>query len=272
MILQNYYNNFSSVADNIANWRSLSKNELLNLYLEHEHDKNLKESYISAILCRYWGAINKYYKSSKNSASVEECFEWLTHAIMYALEHRKWKDPNSKLFDDPSGPDKVVNRCIASTRNIFYQANNNDNRKINFGLESIQRLQDDNLSYVLPSVDGFDTDCVNNIFFKDLVKEKFDNGKYIQGLIIDGILNANVFEKDKESNTIQFSKKKLAKHLRSFDDRTIDIISVNYKIDREIISEISAEMKKMLGTKLYKIIDYTLVGLSKVFKQNDLEM
>lgn len=269
MILQKIYNNFSSVADNIANWRSLSKNELVNLYIDNESNETLRESYIAAIFCRYWNAINNYYRTSKNSVCVEDCFEWLSHAILYALKHRKWRDPKNPLYTDPSAPDKVINRCIASTRKIFYQSNNNDNRKINFGLDSIEKIEEDKLSYILPSEKSFEIDCLDSITYKKIIIDKFQNNS-IQALVIDGILNGDVFEHNKEERYVTFSRRKLARHLKNLDYKYIKHISNLYNIEEQKITETSIEIKKMLGTKLYKIIDYTLVSLSKVV-DNDRE-
>ena len=52
---------------------------------------------------------------------VEDCFEWLTHAILYALDHRKWKDPNSSLFNDPLGPDKERYEAFKLILILFFQ-------------------------------------------------------------------------------------------------------------------------------------------------------
>lgn len=267
MILPKMYKSFSSIADNILkeDWRSLSKNDLLNLYIDNETDNNLREGYIAAIFCRYWNAINKYYQSSKGSVIVEDCFEWLTHAILYALEHRKWRDPESSLYNDPAGPDKALNICIASTRSIFYQSNNNNNRKINFGLESIERLEEENLSNILPADTSFESDFSNNLFLKDLVVQRFKKEKEIQGLIIDGIINGNVFENI--DGNICFSKKKLVKHLRSLNNNCISYISKNYNVCQKKVAQACEEIKNMLSNKLYKIIDYTLMVLLKVFKE-----
>ena len=267
MILHETYQNFSKVADNIPNWRLMSKNDLLNLYIDHENDINMKEYYISAIFCRYWGAISKYYATSRGSVSVEDCFEWLSHAILYALEHRKWKDPTSSLYGDPAGPDKAVNICISSTRNIFYQSSNNDNRKINFGLESIQRLQDEDLSCLLPADDSFDSDYSNTLFYRDIVSERFKKDRDIQGLIIDGIMNGDVFDKESKSDPLKFSKKKLVKHLRNINGACIKYISNTYNVGEKKVSTACQEVKKMLSPKLYKLIDCTLVSLSKTLEQ-----
>lgn len=269
MILVNYYKNFAKIADSIPQWREMSKNDLLNAYIDHEEDCNKRESYIAAIMCRYWGAIGKYYRTSSYSASVEDCFEWLTHAVMYALKQRKWRDPENKLFTDVNGPDKVLNRCIISTRHIFYQASNTDSRKLNFAVESIEGLFEDNLSYVLPADDNASDDMTANLYLKDLVRDSFNREYYIQAFIIDGIINAPVFDIDKGTMTSVFSKRKLVKHLRTIDFKYCDTFASTYTLPLDKVQEISEFLKEISSTKLYKIIDQTLEALKKKFDPNN---
>ena len=261
MILSNYFKSFEKTAEIIPDWRKKSKNDLLNEYIDHEENKQLREAYMAAIMCRYWGAINKYYQASYKSATKEDCFEWLTHAIMYALKHRKWRDPNNKLYNDPKAPDKVVNRCIASTRHIYYQAMNNDNKKLNFGLESLENLEENDLSYLIPPAEESSDTMISNIFLKDIIKNKLNSSedKMLEGLILDGIANGDVFTLDNEH--ISFNTKRLVKHLNHIDDKYCQILSDMYGVDSSKLSEISSYICKIPNYKLYKKIDSTLAFL-----------
>jgi len=66
MLLQ-YKKIHESVADRIENWRTIDKNELVRSYEKYETNPYLKEGYVAAIMCRYWGAIKKYYAKSHAS-------------------------------------------------------------------------------------------------------------------------------------------------------------------------------------------------------------
>ena len=142
-MLEDVRQSYLSFAKTIKGWDTMDKNVLANLYIKNENDENLRNSYFSALMCIYWYAIGKYYSESKNSVDIEDCYEWLIHAMTYALKNRKWTDPTNKLYSDPNGPDKVINRCIASTRQIFYQASNTAKRRVNFQCDSIDRQLED---------------------------------------------------------------------------------------------------------------------------------
>lgn len=265
MVLSSYYKMLENVADGLPNWRNVSKNDLLNSYIDHEQNPLLKEMYMAAIMCRYWGAISKYYMSSRNSISLEDCFEWLSHAIIYALEHRKWKDPNNKLYNDPSGPDKVVNRCIISTRQIFYQASNSDSRKVNFGLESIENLEEQNLSYALP-VDH--NDEAADLSLKALIRKYFKSSYPAYSFIIDGIVNGDVFDTTKGND---FNKRKLAKHLRYINDQYCGIFAKNYELAYDKVKEESQIFNHISSLRLYKLIDQALCLIKKnLEKERDM--
>lgn len=258
MILSNYYKSFEKTAEIIPNWNKQSKNDLLNAYIDHEDNKQLREAYMAAIMCKYWGAISKYYQSSYKSATKEDCFEWLTHAIMYALKHRKWRDPSNKLYNDPKAPDKVVNRCIASTRHIYYQAMNNDNKKLNFGLESLDNLEENDLSYLIPASEESSDTMISNLFIKDIIKSKLNGkeDKILEGLILDGIINSDVFTLNEDK--LSFNAKRLVKHLNHIDENYCRILSNTYGSDYDTLWRISGCISKIPNYKLYKKIDSTL--------------
>lgn len=269
MILSNYYNIFANVADRIPNWRNMSKNTLLKECVVNENNKELKDAYVAAIMCKCWPAIYKYYASSRNSVNVEDCFEWLSHAVLYTIEHRKWLDPQSSMYNDPNGPDKILNRCIASTRDIFYQASNADNRKINYGLESIEGLEEDELSYVLPTVDSFEDNVTDDkLYIKHLVQKAFNTNHEIRAFVIDGIVNADVFKKDSDTNATLFNKRKLIKHLRNIDNDYCKVIADAYNININKIVEVSKDLKEISSIKLYKAVDQTLQYVKKDYENS----
>lgn len=100
----------------IKDWEKINKNTLCNLYIENENDPKLRDSYISAIILRYWNSIGKCYYKSSGYFTSDECYNQLITAILHALKNRPWLNPASNVFNDENGPDKVINRCIESTR------------------------------------------------------------------------------------------------------------------------------------------------------------
>ena len=44
----------------VPGWRNLSKNEVIQKYVDTEEQQQ-KDGYLSAIMCKYWGSINRCY-------------------------------------------------------------------------------------------------------------------------------------------------------------------------------------------------------------------
>lgn len=221
-MLDSYKKQYEKCADlNVKeDWRKMNKNALVNRYIEVEKNPVLANAYMSAIICRYWGAINKYYNSSYNSVDKFTCHDWLVQAILRAIKKRKWLEPDNKLYGDPNGPDKVINRCIMSERLGFFQSSNTFKRKQNYGNESIEKLQEENPD--APNIPCYDPNELDEgtISIKQLVSSSFDNKDYTTAFLIDGIINYGVFEKEKTNTgdiTSIFNEKKLMRHLRALN-------------------------------------------------------
>lgn len=229
-MLSSYKSSHEKCADALIteDWRKMNKNKLVNRYLEVEKDKDLANAYLSAIIVRYWGALSKYYNSSYKVVDKMTCYDWLVDAIMRALDRRKWLDPTSTVYNDPYGPDKVINRCIISERLGYFQSSNTYKRKNNYGLESLERLQDKNdslsdiptyMQNLLPTYTPEELD-EGNISISSLVEKAFDDKEYVLAFMVDGIVNYNTFEvfKDDEGKKYSnFSEKRLMRHLRALN-------------------------------------------------------
>ena len=143
-ILEEYKAAHEKLASSIPGWKKMNKNDLINKYIEVENDPKLADVYMSAIICRYWWVIGKYFNTSKNAVKDYTIFyDWLVRGVMKAIKNRKWKDPENKLYTDKNGPDKVVNRCLISQRLEWFQHSNKKVRRLNYNLESLDKLQED---------------------------------------------------------------------------------------------------------------------------------
>lgn len=139
-MLEDIKKSYLQSANNISDWQTMDKNLLANLYLKYEHKEPEKSYYFSALMLRYWKNVYKLYKTSRSSRlEISDFTSWLAESFFVAFKYRKWTDPNNKLYNDPQGPDKVINRCIYSTRMRYYQYYNMDKRKINYITDSIDR-------------------------------------------------------------------------------------------------------------------------------------
>ena len=143
MSLEFYRKAHEARASSIEGWKTMNKNDLVNKYIEVEDNAELADAYMSAILCRYWGIIASFRKNSFRSIHDETIYyDWLTYAVMRAIDKRRWKDPQNKLYNDPNGPDKVINRCLKCARLGWYQQSNRPGKKANHATESIEQAAD----------------------------------------------------------------------------------------------------------------------------------
>ena len=126
----------------LPEWKTINKNELIKTasYLENGY---LKDSYVAAIMLNYWNKIGKFYSKCKLVTSPEDIHTWLTISVLYALDRKPWESENSSIYNDPNGPDKVINRCMECRRITFYQQLNRYNRKINSAILSLDSLVED---------------------------------------------------------------------------------------------------------------------------------
>ena len=81
-------------ADAISNWRDIDKNELCRLYCANENNP-CGEAYLSALICKYWNNIYKYYNQSQGYATLEDCYDIVIDAIQNIIRRRPWEDEKS---------------------------------------------------------------------------------------------------------------------------------------------------------------------------------
>ena len=250
-------------------WRKMNKNDLINKYIEIESDPVLANAYISAIVVRYWNAINKYNMLSHKSAEPEFYHEWLVGAILRGIKNRKWKDPNNKLYNDPNGPDKVINRCIISERLVWYQGANTYKRMQNFNMESIERIQEEpEEASFLPSYEETQLSA-GSLDIKGLINKSFNNKEYVMAFMIDGIINYNTFEKSKNTegkSFITFSEKKLLRHMNGLNATICDNFSYSYGLPIDKVKEAMSNCKSLTRGRMRTAIRRNMKKLRQIYE------
>lgn len=259
-------------ASRIPNWESTSVNTLCNLYIDNEQDESLKSAYFSAIILKKWPYIGKHYKASKASGfSIEDCYDMVVHGIQYALEKRKWRDPNNKLYNDNCGPDKVLNRCIASSRDIEYYLSNTHKRRSNFGKTSLDMIQEN----VKDCTDIISDECVSqdnvseDISISLLVDKLMKANKVLEALIINDLVQGDCFTMNSSVKKIQYEVE-----VESEDD------DEDEEPKKEIVTEkvksysYNFKLSKLIND-LYKYNEVDLRNICKSYcisieKENDL--
>ena len=269
-MLESYKKAYEKCADTWIkeNWRKMNKNDLINKYIEIESDPHLANAYMSAIIVRYWGAISKYHMLSYKSATPENYHDWLVGALLRGIKHRKWKDPNNKLYNDPNGPDKVMNRCIISERLIWYQGANTYKRRQNFAIESIEKMQEEiEDTSILPTYEENQLSA-GNLDVKNLIDKSFKNKEYVMAFMIDGIVNYNTFEKaknDEGKSFIQFSEKKLLRHMNNLDTTVCGNFSYNYDWPIQEVEEAVDDCKKLTRTRMRTAVKRNMKKLQQIY-------
>lgn len=254
-MLEQEYKTLYNSASTIQNWQTMNKNDLINAYIDHENDEILRSAYFSAIMCRYWGNIGKYYMSSKASGfTIDDCYSWLVEAIMIGLKYRKWRDPSNPLSKDKNAPDKVINRCIFSRRRYYYYV---ANLKKNRGEYNKVSLDDDKINTDLNKYLIDYTYTYNNIkdSFYDVVQEFFRGKEYTKGLILYTLIT-NI---DECVNNNKINVNNVIKVIKSTD---YACLSKELNLNKNDLFTTN-EIKNLEQSKLSKIIRKVLISFSK---------
>ena len=233
-MIREYKESCAQSAQFIENWKAIDRNELCRLYVKNKDNSVLADSYLSAILYKFWNVTeHNYYTQKYKIATEADCIDWTVEGVLYALDHHVWDDPNNSLFEDSKGPEKAINVSIYSTKLNFYQRIKHQKEKISYESISLEQLMENaSDSYYTPV---YDKDTSTDSYISNLIKESFDKKDYMKAFVLDGIVNTNVFEtviEDNKAYTV-FDDKKLRKHLRKLDSNYCKIFSSRYNIDFE---------------------------------------
>lgn len=262
-MLDDYKELYKQSASLIPETLKMDKNELARLCIKNENTPEYS-IYLSALLYRYWGLISKFYAMSTNLAEPEDCYSWLVDAIMYALKHRQWENPESTIYNDPKGPDKVINRCMKSSRLIFYQFQNRKKRRKEYQLISIEGLKEE---LNADSIDLEDDSSAINEFEIDMIfniSQIFRKKEYFLAFILDCICNESVF--DAIDDKITFNIKHLVKKFKAIDDTYLKLFSQKYDLNLDEVYQAAILAKNIPDSKIRLKIEDTLLRL----KHSDL--
>lgn len=271
-MLNEVLRSYESCADSsVPGWRELSKNDLLNLCVDNKDDERLYNGYMSAIVAKYWNVATKFYYQNSSSVTPEECYGWLLDSILYTLDKKQWRNPDKSVYNDPNGPDKVINRCMSSARLMFYQASNCTNRKINYQLFSSDKLQEDLGDSAFPAVEDAQLERVTDGSIP-LVLQAYKKEDYFSCAVIDTIAHKETYDVIKNNGEIytQFNPRKLAKELRRCGEEYCSSFAKRYNVDVSKMKEFVINIKNFSSDKMYRWIDRSLRKLRE--KKDILEM
>lgn len=254
----------------VPEWKKMDVNKLCNLYVEHEDNQIEKEGYFAAILLKKWGYIGRHYLNSKASGfTIEDCYDMVLDAVLYALDRRMWLKPESNIYQDPYGPDKILNRCIYSQRQLRYYNANCGKRKANYGKSSLDQIQEavgDHSEVFSEDYSAASSDDLNVMM---LIKGFFSSGKALEGVILDNLISDDCFtahsyttayinEEGEESeikhSETAFKLGKLINNLSEYDDESIKRLSKTYEVDASEIEPALEIIRSSDKGKLGRIV------------------
>lgn len=264
MSLEVYRKAHEVKASIIDGWKTMNKNDLVNKYIEVENNKELADAYMSAILCRYWGIISFYRKMSYRSVHDDTIYyDWLVTSVMRAIDKRRWKDPENKLYIDPNGPDKVINRCLRCARLGWYQQANRPGKKANHVTESIDKASEGG---VLPDFSD-NEESINSVSVSDLVERFLKKGEFVSAFAVSGIVTQNVFDITVEEGKkyLCFNKKKLVKYLYNLSDKDCSDFSDFFNIPISEVTAAKNHVAELSRARLHTAVRRSLSSIKRAY-------
>ena len=255
-MLDEYKKSYEECASIIKDWKKLSALELCSKYIDtKDNNSDLSESYLSAIILKYWHIISRTYFSQKvKIATEEDVYNWFIEGILAAVNTHCWTDPKNSLYQDELGPEKAISVCIYSAKLNFFEALNYDKRKIHKFSYSLDELEENSSDgYYFPYHDK--TPYMEMYMYKK-IRSLFEQYNYFTAFLLDAIVNVDVFSKniDGSGDVYRLSDRKLIKHLRNIDNRYIQIFSNTYDLDKKEIKQGADFIKNLDSNRMHKNI------------------
>lgn len=235
----------------VKDWKSKDKNDLIREAAEYSNTYKY-DSYISAIMLKYWAKMIAYYHRCKLVISPEDAHMWLTQAVLYAVEKHPWTNPKSSIYNDKNGPDKVVNRVLESKRLTFYQQLNRYNRKINSLALSLETLNEEMLDTYTPMYEDEHT-----FIMDDLIIRAFHSKDYFFAFLVDAIVI--------EGYKVGGRHKNLVTHLKKLEGHC-DIFSGRYDLKLDSVIRAATYITKLSRSAIRHKIDIALLDMKRKIK------
>lgn len=267
-MLNDLRNSYAEIAQSRLgdSWQDLNKNECIRGFCECEDDIK-SQGYLAAAMVKYWHLIDSYTMQGSGAYDAETVYDWLTHCMQYAKKQQPWKK-GGNLAGQENGPDKAMNIYMKSMRQGFYQWSNSKKRAAEFtqSLSLDRMIEETGDANLLDCADTSQELVPEILEIKKLVKNTFDSKNYMSSFIIDGIINASVFDVETGQDNLSymvFNKRKLSKHLRNLDDDYCHLFAKSYELDINNVLEARNDCSKLSSTRIYTLIKHTLAKLSK---------
>lgn len=254
------YTMFKNIADEFPNWENLTKDELLRGCVDENASKNDRERCISAVLCKYWYMINFYYVKTPSIVDREDCMDWLIDSLLYVLRQKAWTIKSNKLFNATNGPSRALNTRIYTHRKTCLRTMHSSIRSGDMylaPLDDANFVADENVS---------DVTMTDNLFVNELIEKEFKSDNFVDGIILDGIMYADVFSSLKSKP--KFSKYKLVNYLKNITIDTYKYLLSKYSLDATKLLQAILLLRKKSVRELYKLTSDLLLRMKDNFTHN----
>ena len=257
-MLNEYKEVYKQSAELIPDWKSIPQ---LELAMKCAEGGPLYESYLSAMVLRFWHIIDRNLYRDKGLYPETEAYDWYINAIMVVVNSKPWDDPKSSVYKDPKAVEKILNTCVSCDRANWFQASNRNKRKINHNIGSLESLSDEYGDSFLP-------DCERNYFdydtHKEMVLEYFNKKQYVMSILIDSIVN------DIQLDAVKDDKSLISLAKKSIRNRSLNYVnyfSEYYDIPKDKVIKALESIDKMSDTKLRTSIENYIYTLRSKLKR-----
>lgn len=182
-MLDDVKNAYQELANNLEDWKHMSKNEIAEIYLSTD-DEIKKNWCVGALVSKCWTTINNnYYRQYDKQVDIEEYYSWLVDSIMRVLNEQSWKNPNSSIYNDPNGVEKAINTVFKCTKINYFVAQKRFKRIVNCNSLSLDSLEEDaSDGFFVPFEDEYslEDNCITS-----MIKKLFAKKYYFQAIMLD---------------------------------------------------------------------------------------
>ena len=268
-------------AKRLGDYQSIDIDTLATKYCEaiDKKDKLNQNSYLAALILRFWYVIDKLYKrDSRLNLDREDFFMWVVEGIQLACQYRAWLDPKKKV-----NAQACINQAIATVRLRKYYLLNRDARKLHY-MGVLFSLDQEVLGMSPNSVKKttiadviVDEDEAERAELREsagvaraFIQKKLDDNKYIDAIILDLVAFGDTFIHKTHKNHLTdemgnricvdesesaFSKRNLMKLLSNLPEGYKKYFADTYKVALEPLNASLNKINKVSAQTLKKYME-----------------
>lgn len=259
-MLKSYKEIYINSAEAIPNYKQIPQIELAEKYLE---GGPYAESYLAALVLRYWNIIEKQVYKDYGLYDEKEAYDWFINSLLYVINDRPWQDKDSSVYNDPKAIERVLNTCVKCDRANWFQSSNRFKRKINHNTSSLESLSDEYKDAYVPSF--LIKDDIGVDTYKYLVLEYFNKQQYLMALIIDVIIHDIPLDRCNDTHSLVLNIKR---SIKSLPKDYYKIFAKIYGYPPQQVEKSFSYIYNMTDNKLKQSIENYVYNLKNILKKD----